>query len=192
MEPDPHKVSAVKNFPRPKTEKNVKQLLGLVGYYRKFIPQFAKITKPFTLLLKKNMCFNWGSEQENAFRSLISILCSEPLLQYPDFTKPFIVTSGASQWAVGSVLSQGEIGSDLPIAYASRTLNDAESRYLVIEKELLAIIFAVKTFRPYLFGKKFILITDHQPLIWNNGCKDPSSRLMRWKIKLNDYDYDIV
>lgn len=93
---------------------------------------------------------------------------------------------------MGAILSQGEIGKDLPIAYASRTLNGAEQNYSVTEKELLAIVFGVKHFRPYLFGRPFIIATDHRPLTWLKGCKDPSSRLMRWKILLNDYDYEIM
>ena len=90
------------------------------------------------------------------------------------------------------MLSQGSIGKDLPITYASRTLNDAETRYSTIEKELLAVIFAVEHFRPYLYGQQFTLVTDHRPLVWLHNVRDPTSRLMRWRIKLNEYDYEIV
>ena len=95
---------------------------------------------------------------------LKSILCSEPLLQFPNFKEPFVVTTDASDYASGAVLSQGPIGKDLPIAYASRTLINAQINCTTTEKELLAIIYAVKQFRPYLYGTKFTIVTDHKPL----------------------------
>ena len=119
-------------------------------------------------------------------------ICSEPLLQYPDFTKSFLVTTDASNYALGAVLSQGPVGEDLHIAFASRSLNKAEINYSTIEKELVAIIFAVGHFRPYLYGSKFSFITDHRPLVWLHGLKDPVSRLARWRIKLSKFDYNIL
>ena len=113
-------------------------------------------------------------------------------MQYPDFTEPFIVTTDASDYALGELLSQGQIGQDLPIAFASRTLPGAELNYSTIEKELLAIMFCVKHFRPYLYGRKFTLVTDHRPLVWLHGLKDPASRLARWRIELSEYEYDIA
>ena len=150
VKPDPRKTEAVKNFPIPRRQKNIKQFLGLVDYYRRFILNFAKIAKPLNHLLKAGVPFKWVEPQQTAFETLRDIICSEPLLQYPDFMKPFVVTTDESNFALGAVLSQGEIGQDLPIAYASRTLNDAELKYFTTEKELLAIIFAVQHFRAYL------------------------------------------
>lgn len=98
----------------------------------------------------------------------------------------------ASQYAIGAVLSQGEIKADKPIAYASHTLNKAEINYSVIQKELLAIVWAVKYFRPYLYGQKFKIITDHRPLTYLFKIKDASSQLMRWRLQLEEYDYEIV
>lgn len=192
VRPDPKKVEAVQNFPRPQSAKNIKQFLGLAGYYRRFIPGFSRIAKPLTELLKKEVTFHWDSEQNDAFGTLRDALCSEPLLQYPDFTKPFVVTTDASQTAIGAILSQGKIGRDLPIAYTSRLLNDAEQNYSTIERELLAIVYAVNHFRPYLFGRKFVLVTDHKPLVWINSVKDPTSRLVRWRLKLAEYDYEVI
>ncbi|XP_048515544.1 uncharacterized protein LOC125502056 [Athalia rosae] len=191
LKPDPKKLDAVKNFPIPKNPKNVKQFLGLAGYYRRFIQNFSKIAKPLTELLKKDKNFNWTEKQANAFAILRDKLCEKPILQYPDFNKPFIVTTDASGTAVGAVLSQGQIGQDLPIAYTSRLLNKAEQNYSTTEKVLLAMVYAVKHFRPYLYGKTFTLVTDHRPLTWLQSLKDPSSRLARWKVHLMDYQFNI-
>lgn len=190
--PNPDKVKAVTEFPAPKNPKDIKSFLGLVGYYRRFIENFSKITKPLTSLLKKDAEFHWNQEQQNAFSTLKSKLTSAPLLQYPDFSKTFILTTDASNYAVGAILSQGVVGKDKPIAYASRTLNKAEGNYSTIEKELLAILFGVKTFRPYLYGHKFQIVTDHRPLVWLFNVKDPSSKLIRWRLKLEEYDYEII
>lgn len=192
VKPDPGKIEAVKNFPTPKNAKNIKQFLGLAGYYRRFIPNFSGTSKPLTNLLRKDVPFKWEDAQSKAFKTLANLLCEQPLLQFPDFTRPFLVTTDASNYAIGGILSQGEIGKDLPIAYTSRILNQAEQNYSTIEKELLAIIYAVNYFRPYLYGHKFSLITDHRPLVWLNSVKDPTSRLIRWRLKLAEYEYDIV
>ncbi|KMQ82914.1 enzymatic polyprotein endonuclease reverse [Lasius niger] len=191
VKPDPNKIKSIAEFPTPKTEKNIKQFLGLAGYYRRFIPQFSKTAKPLTDLLKKNNTFNWQQRQSEAFNILKTALCSEPVLQYPDFTKSFILTTNASGYAIGGVLSQGQIGKDLPIAYTSRVLNAAEQNYSTIEKECLAIVYCTNHFRPYLYGKKFTIITDHKPLIWLHSIKDPSSRLWKWRTKLAEYEYEI-
>lgn len=192
VKPDPKKIDAVKNFPRPRNAKNIKQFLGLAGYYRRFIPNFSGTSKPLTLLLTKDEPFVWGNNQEKAFTTLRDQLCSEPLLQYPDFTKPFVITTDASDIAIGGILSQGKIGEDRPIAYASRALSAAEKNYSTIEKELLAIIYCTRHFRPYVYGNSFTLVTDHKPLKWLDSVKDPTSRLMRWRLKLAEYDYQII
>lgn len=191
VKPDPKKVEAVENFPVPKNTKEVKSFLGLTGYYRRFIPSYAKISKPLTNLLKKDQLFNFNQECNEAFNILKNYLITEPILQYPRFDEPFILTTDASLYAIGAVLSQGPIGKDLPIAYASRTLCSAETKYSVIERELLAIVWAVKHFRPYLYGRKFVLVCDHRPLTWVFSIKDPGSRLARWRLKLEEYDYEI-
>ena len=177
--PDPRKIVAVKEFPTPTTVKNVKKFLGLSGYYRRFIKDFSKIARPLSNLTKKDYQFEWTYKQQKAFETLQEALCKEPILQFPDFEKTFNITTDASGIAVGAVLNQGEIGKDLPIAYASRVLNDAETRYSPTERELLAIIYAVFHFRPYIYGRKFFLITDHKPLEWLQNLSNPTSRLMR-------------
>jgi len=190
--PDESKLSAVKEFPIPNTTKKLKGFLGLAGYYRRFIPNFSKIVKPLTNLLKNNTPFNWNADTDEVFNTLKRVLTSQPLLQYPDFSKPFILTTDASNDALGAIISQGEIGRDLPIAYASRTLSKAERNYPTVEKELLAVVWECKHFRPYLYGRKFTVVTDHRPLVWIFNVKDPSSRLLRWCLKLEEYEYNIV
>lgn len=192
LKPDPNKLKAVAEYPQPKTTKALKSFLGLIGYYRRFLSDFSKVAKPLYELLKKGVTYVWGDKQENAFQMLKEKLLNPPILQYPDFSKPFIITTDASQEAIGAVLSQGEVGKDLPVAYASRTLNNAERNYSTIERELLAIVWAVKHYRPYVFGRKFTICTDHKPLQWVGNISDPSSRLMKFRIKLEEYDYQIV
>ncbi|KAL7307577.1 hypothetical protein TKK_0000269 [Trichogramma kaykai] len=143
VEPDPSKVSAVSNFLRPKNSKNIKQFLGLVGYYRKFVKDFSKIAKPLTGQMKADTPWDWTNVQEESFGRIKQILSSAPLLQYSDFNRPFIVTTDASDFVIGDILSQGKIGSDLPIAYTLRNLTDAAVNYSTIEKELLGIVNAV-------------------------------------------------
>lgn len=192
VKPNPEKTKAVKEFPTPKCPKDIKSFLGLVSYYRRFIPDLAKLAKPLTSLLKKDTVFSWENEHQLAFESLKGKLISAPILAYPDFTQPFLLTCDASNYAISAILSQGPIGQDRPIAYASRTLNKAECNYSVTEKECLAIIFGTKTFRPYLYGHKFTIITDHRPLKWLFNCKDPGSKLVRWRLKLEEFDYDVI
>lgn len=191
LKPNTDKIDAILKYPIPQTITEIKSFLGLVGYYRKFIKDFAKITKPLTNCLKKGQKIVLDDEYINSFESCKKILTNAPLLQFPNFNKPFILTTDASNHAVGAVLSQGTIGSDKPIAYASRTLSDTEARYSTIEKELLAVIWAVKYFRPYLYGNKFYIYTDHRPLAWLYSLNEPNSKLTRWRLRLEEYDFEI-
>jgi len=124
--PDLAKLSAVKNFRTPKKVKDAQSFIGLAGYYRKFIKKFSKITKPLTTLTKKDNKFNWSTEQQNAFDILKEKLTSAPVLNYLDFSRQFLITTDASDYAIGAVLSQEPVGQDRPIAYANRILNKAE------------------------------------------------------------------
>ena len=191
IKPDERKVKAVLNFPEPTNVKEIKSFLGLSGYYRKFIESYSAKAKPLTNLLKKDTKFEWTEDCQKSFDSLKKSLCSEPILKYPDFSKPFILTTDASNKALGAILSQGEIGKDLPIAYASRTLSKSENNYSTTELECLAIVYGVKQFRPYLYRRKFIILSDHRPLTWLFNLKDPLSKLARWRIQLEEYDYEI-
>jgi hypothetical protein len=179
VKPDPQKVMVIAQYPRPTTTKQLKTFCGMISYYRRFIPNCSKIASPLHKLLKVNARFEWNAEQEHAFQYLKDRLISQPILQYPDFDKEFILTTDASNTGIGAVLSQGTTGKDLPVAYASRSLNKAETNYTTSEKELLAIVWATKYFRPYLYGRKFKTVTDHKPLTWVMNVKDPGSRLLR-------------
>lgn len=188
IKPNPNKIKAIVEFPIPKTPKEIKSFLGLCGFYRKFIPNFANIAKPMTTKLKKNATINIKDPTYvSAFEKFKVLITSDPILVYPNFEKPFSLTTDASNFAIGAVLSQ----EHKPICYASRTLNEHESNYSAIEKELLAIVWATKYFRSYLFGRKFQILSDHKPLVWLSNIKEPNMKLQRWKIRLNEYDYQI-
>ena len=143
-------------------------------------------------LLKKDIPFNWTEKQQKVFDILKEILCEEPLLQRPDFSQPFILTTDASEFAIEGILSQEKIAKDKPIAYASPSLSDTEKKYDTYEKAALAIIFCVTHFRPYFYRRKFTLVTDHKPLVWFQNSKEPCSRVSRLRLKLAEYDFDVV
>ena len=113
-------------------------------------------------------------------------------MQYPDFSRDFVLTTDASGIALGAVRLQGEIGKDLPVAYASRVLNDAERKYSVTDQESLAVLWGVEYFRPYLYGKKFYLASDHRALSFMQSKKDPNSRVARWRLRIADYEYEFI
>jgi hypothetical protein len=190
--PDKRKVEAVQKFPIPRNQKDLKSFLGLASYYRKFIENFSAIVHPINNLLKKDVKFEWSEECHNAFETLKHKLTTAPILSFPDFSKPFIIRTDASNFAVGAILSQGKLREDLPIAYMSRSLNKHEIRYSTVEKELLAIVYAFKYFRPYVYLKHTVIVTDHQALVYIMNIKNPASRLMRWKLELAEYDFEVV
>lgn len=150
VSPDPGRVECVKNIPPPKNVKQLQSFLGLVNYYRKFIPNAARIALPLTELLKKEIKFEWTNECQKAMEELKRAIINPPILRYVDFSQTLILTTDASGKALGAVLSQGEPGKDLPIYFASRALKNAEINYSATEKEMLAIVWATKLFRPYL------------------------------------------
>ncbi len=185
----PDKVIAVRDAKIPETKKGVRAFLGLAGFYRKFIPNFAEIAVPLTDLTKKGQPnkVEWGDAQENALKSLKQALTSDPILKLPELDKPFILRTDASDVGLGAVLLQEHEGSTLPVAYASKKLLAREQNYSVVERECLAIVWGVGKFHKYLFGREFLLETDHQPLIYLNKAKVANSRLMRWALLLQPY-----
>lgn len=163
----------------------------ITEYYRRFIPDFSKLSLPPTKLLNNNTPIHWTSGQQKSFETLKKTLTTGPLLQYPDFSKKFHLSIDASDFTIGTVLSQGEPGNVLPIAYVSRTLNKSESNYSTMERELSGIVWAVKYFRPYLYRKRFTIFTDNHLLKWLINIKEPISRLVCWRLVFEEYDYSI-
>lgn len=192
--PNPDKVAAIINWPVPQHKTELKSFLGIAGYYRRFIPDFATIAEPLTSLTSKKALFKWESAQQRAFNSLKLALTTKPLLRFPDFNKDFVLYTDASDVGVGAVLEQPQEDPQQPsvIAYWSRVLDVAERNYTTTEKECLAFVDACKIFRPYLIGRKFTVILDHIALKWLKETTDTNSRICRWSLKLQDYDFDIV
>ena len=192
VRPDNSKIAAVEALPTPRTKKEVRIVLGLTGYYRKFIPDYATVAAPLTELTKKaapNKVI-WSDVCEEALQTLKRSLCTSPVLKCPDFQLPFILQTDASDWGVGGVLSQvDERGQDHPVAYFSRKLLARERRYPTIEKECLAIKLVTNTFRVYLLGTSFTVVTDHRALEWLDRVKMDNSRLTRWSLALQPYQY---
>lgn len=191
IKPDPAKIECVKQWPLPTTADQVKRFIAFANYYRKHIPNFAQICEPLNLLTRKNITFKWTDKCQYSFDKLREKFINPPILDYPDFSpdNKFILKTDASGFAIGSVLSNR---NGKPIAYASKALNKAEKNYATIEKELLAIVWSIKHFRPYLYGRKFEICTDHKPLIYLFSMKDPSSRLTKFRLLLEEYDFDIT
>lgn len=195
LQPDQRKVLAVKQYPRPVTKKDVRAFLGLVGYYRQFVPHFAIIAAPLTDLTSKRcpQQVKWDANAEAAFQKLKDIITEMPVLRVADPSKPYVLQTDASERGLGAVLSQTDHeGKEHPIAYASRKLLPRESNYSTIEKECLAVVWALKFFRIYLYGQAFVIQTDHQPLAWLQRMKDSNSRLTRWALAVQPYCLTMV
>ncbi|XP_071503098.1 uncharacterized protein [Diadema antillarum] len=194
LRPVQDKVKAVKNAPRPRTKKQLRSFLGLVGYYRRFIPNFAAIAAPLTDRTKKGepTVIRWGDAEEMAFNTLKKKLEKEPILHLPDLDAPFILRTDASDIGLGAILLQERDGRKFPVAYASRKLLPREQRYSVMERECLAIIWATQKFEAYLFGKHFELETDHQPLKCIARSKVANARILRWALALQPYRFTIT
>ncbi|CAB0029827.1 unnamed protein product [Trichogramma brassicae] len=189
---DDTKIAVMRDFPVPTDKKKLKQFLGLTGYYRKFIKNYASIVRPLQQLLKKTVKYEWGESQNHAFADIKQRMCEYPVLRNPDLSQDFILTCDASEFAISAILGQGKIGSDYVCAYASRCLTGAELRYPTYDKELLAIVFGKEQFYYYLWGRKFTVYTDHQALVHFHNTKKPDLRFNRLKAELRGYDFDIV
>ena len=187
----PAKTKAVQGYPIPTNVKEVRSFLGLATFYRRLVPKFAQMAKPLTELLRKDAQFRWNEPQQSAFANLKAALCSEHVLAYPNFREPFILTTDASKVAVAAILSQMQNGVERPISYASRQLNKAEQNYSASEAEMCAVQWATKHFRCYLYGKKFILRTDHSALKYLHTFADNNSRLLRWSLRLTEFDFTV-
>ena len=194
VKPVDAKIRAISAFPRPENKKQVMRFLGMVGYYRKFCPNFSAVAEPLTNLLKKKEKFVWSVQCENAFQNLKAIMQSSPVLAAPDFSVPFKLTVDASDTAAGAVLLQEDNdGIDHPICYFSRKFNASQTNYSTIEKECLALILALQHFEVYVTSsiKPIIVFSDHNPLTFMNKLKCKNQRLLRWSLFLQDYNLEI-
>ena len=187
----PEKTKAVQNYPTPTNVKEVRSFLGLASFYRRLVPEFARLAKPLTELLRKDVQFKWNELRQSAFVNLKTVLCSEQVLAYPNFREPFILTTDASKVAVAAILSQVQDGVERPVSYASRQMNKAEQNYSASEAEMCAVQWATKHFRCYLYGKKFVLRTDHSALKYLHTFADNNSRLLRWSLRLTEFDFTV-
>lgn len=189
---DPEKVEAIIRIPTPKSVTEVRRIVGLASWYRRFIPNFSTIVSPLTSLLRKNVKFVWDVTCAEAFTKIKECLVSAPILTCPDFELPFCIQTDASDYGIAGVLTQMQDGHEKVICYLSRSLTKAERKYTVTEKECLAILYSVEKLRPYIECSHFTLITDHYSLKWLYSIKDPVGRIARWAVRLQQYDFEIV
>jgi hypothetical protein len=194
LKTDPKKIAAVKDMRRPTSKKEVKSFLGLAGYYRDFVPNFSLYAEPLHRLTKTSnpRIVVWTEDCERAFQALKDKLTTPPVLAFPDFNKPFIVETDASTKGLGAVLMQEtSSGQHCVISYASRVCSSSERNYSITELECLGVVYALQQFRFYLLHNRFKLITDHQALRNLKLMKNPSGRLARWVMFLQEFDYDV-
>jgi hypothetical protein len=197
IKPDPDKVKAIKEYPLPKTIKELRSFLGLINYCREFLPHFAQVSKSLNDLLKgetkksvKRVAHTEASIL--AFKILKNALTEETKRAQPDFNLEFILTTDASDSGIGAILSQVKpSGKEQMISAFSKGFDVHQKNYSVIDKELLAVVKSIERYRHYLIGKEFLLRTDHKALVYLWDCKDPTTRLLRWAMKLQEYKFRI-
>ena len=197
VKPMPANVAAVKEAPAPTNIKELRSFLGMVNYYNNYLGNLSTITEPLHALMRKEVPWKWSTECEAAFRAVKLKLSSAPLLVHFDMGKPIVVHCDASEYGVGVVLSHlMDDGSERPVSFGSRTLSLAERNYSTIEKEGLALVFAVQKFHQYLFGNRFCMYTDHKPLLglFAETSALPTraaARVMRWALLLSAYNFEL-
>jgi transposase InsO family protein len=184
---DPNKIKAMMDWPIPKTLKNLRGFLGLTGYYRKFVRNYGRIAAPLTPLTKKD-AFSWTPKATKSFEQLKEVMCKAPVLTTLDFTKTFIVECDASGNGIGAVLMQ----EGRPLAFESRPLKGRDLHKPIYEKEMMAILHALKKWRPYLIGRHFKVKTDHDSLKYFLEQRLSSEEQQKWVTKILGYDFEIV
>lgn len=187
------KITPILNYKTPKTVRDVRRLIGMSSWYRRFIPDFSKVIAPISdLISKAKKTIKWTKEAEEAFQQLKASLISEPVLVSPDFDREFTIQCDASDVGIAGVLTQeDEEGHERVISYYSKKLTKPEKKYTVTEKECFAVMKSIEHFRPYVELRHFKVITDHHSLIWLQNLKDPTGRLSRWALQLQHHDYTI-
>lgn len=191
-EPNPEKVSGITDFPEPKTKRQLQSFLGMMNFYRAYIPNCATISVPLYEISSPHAKFKWTDTHQSAFNQLKFLLAEATIHQHPDFSKPFYVRTDASSIGVAGAIYQLDDDDNVrPIVFTSRVLNKAEKNYKVLEQELLAIIHTLKKNYYILLGSKIFLYTDHQPLTFSSTHPYPTGRLIRWMLYLNCFDISI-
>src|SRR5277367_6328261 len=188
---DPRKIDTIHNWPAPTNVSELRSFLGLASYYRKFVKGFSATASPLTQLLHKDISYQWGTTEQKSFEELKQHLTSAPVLLLPDPTKPFTVTTDASDFAIGTVLTQDQGKGQQPVAYESRKLSPAEQNYAIHEKELLAIVHSIRLWRMYLEERRFTVITDHASLEYIKTQTNLSRRQARWLETLQANDFEV-
>ncbi|KAI3382314.1 hypothetical protein SNEBB_001885 [Seison nebaliae] len=193
IKPTSEKISAIKNAIRPNSHKTLESFIGLASYYRRFFASFSEHVKPLNDI-RKNASFNfktdWNDAHERAFNYVKDKLSSQSLLIFPDYSKPFVLQTDASDVALSAILFQEKDNMLRPIEYLSRSFSKSERNYCVLDKELLAIVFACKKWRPYILGYKVHLKCDHKPLQYILAKGEKTGRLARWLLILQEFDLD--
>ena len=193
VETDPAKVESIVNFPKPVTKREVRSFLGLVNFYRKFVPALSIVSIPLLDCIKKfapNFVV-YTKDVEDSVQAIKTLISEHVSLSIPKEGAPFVLQTDACDYGISGILSQTVNGVDCPISYFSRRLKDSEKCWPIIEKECLAIVESIRHYREYLYGRKFDVKTDHAPLQWLNNNKDLNSRRMRWALSLQPYDFSI-
>ncbi|GJZ35679.1 reverse transcriptase domain-containing protein [Tanacetum coccineum] len=192
IEVDKAKIDVISKLPHPTTVKGIRSFLGHAGFYRRFIKDFSKISRPMTHLLEKNTPFNFSEDCILAFQTLKKKLTEAPILIAPNWDQPFEIMCDASDYAIGAVLGQRIEKHFRPIHYASKTMTEAETNYTTTEKEMLAVVYAFEKFRSYLIMNKSIVYTDHSALKYLFNKKDAKARLLRWVLLLQEFDFKVI
>ncbi|GKB76036.1 reverse transcriptase domain-containing protein [Tanacetum coccineum] len=192
IEVDKAKIDVISKLPHPTTVKGVQSFLGHAGFYRRFIKDFSKTSRPMTNLLEKNTLFIFSDDCIQAFQTLKKKLTEAPIMIALDWDLPFELMCDASDFAIGAVLGQRHEKHFRPIQYASKIMNEAESHYTTMEKEMLAVVYAFKKFRSYLILNKSVVYTDHSALKYLFAKKDSKARLLRWVLLLQEIDFNVV
>jgi len=190
-----NKVKAILDWPVPRTVKQVQSFLGFANFYRRFIQDYSAKVKPLTMLTQKDLGYSWGLDQQQAFDMLKQSFTTAPILQMPDFSRPFIVEVDASDFATGGILSQRDDEGILhPVAFRSQSLSPAERNYEIFDKELLAIIQALEEWRCYLEGAEheFTILTDHKNLEYFHTNRNLSRRQARWSQYLTCFKFKLI
>ena len=185
---DPEKTAAIDNLPSPKDVSEVRSFLGMTGFHRHHIPDYAKLAYPLVQLTKKHARFTWGEREAETWGALKRELVSDRVMAHPKFDRPYKLYTDASAYSVGAILVQSDDeGVERPIMYLSKQLMEAQMKYATIESEAYAVVYALGKLRPYLHGAKFTIYTDHKPLKSLFLQEQKNTRIQRWAVLLAEY-----